>query len=203
MALLGRFLFETHDAVRLRMQQDDTSDLEIALDIPYMDDGDAGHLFDIYRPKGALPISPSSSIFTAAGFISIMLDTTRRDLMFFIRNVVSDKADEGKPYRKYLLDPVSMLKETTLPPLYLVTSAQDIIRKDALKFARALSEAKVPHQLLDFPKGYRKRLVHVFSVQYPLWPESRIVIRKWTTTSKCRFHLFFSGIQTGIHPPLA
>ena len=53
MALLGRFLFETHDAVRLRMQQDDTSDLEIALDIPYMDDGDAGHLFDIYRPKGA------------------------------------------------------------------------------------------------------------------------------------------------------
>ena len=81
--------------------------------------------------------------------------------------------------KKYLLDPVSMLKETTLPPLYLVTSAQDIIRKDTLKFDCALSEAKVPHQLLDFPKGYRKRLVHVFSVQYPLWPESRIVYQEF------------------------
>ena len=46
MAMLGRFLFETHDAVRLRKQHYDTSDLEILSDIPYMDDGDAGHLFD-------------------------------------------------------------------------------------------------------------------------------------------------------------
>ena len=34
MALLGRFLFETHDAVRLRKQHYDTSDLEILSDIP-------------------------------------------------------------------------------------------------------------------------------------------------------------------------
>ena len=53
MALLGRFLFETHDAVRLRKQHYDTSYLEIFSDIPYMEDGDDGHLFDIYRPKGA------------------------------------------------------------------------------------------------------------------------------------------------------
>ena len=53
MALLGRFLFETHDAVRLRKQHYDTSDLEILSDIPYLDDGDAGHLFDIYRTKEA------------------------------------------------------------------------------------------------------------------------------------------------------
>ena len=289
MALLGRFLFETHDAVRLRKQHYDTSDLEILSVIPYMEDGDEGHLFDIYRPKGAAADIPvivnihggglfasyktvnawfnhewarmgyavvslsyrripdttlihqiadvmtalrflndnkgryglnldtccltgdsagalldlfvlslegsealrtsfgiaSSGIrFKAAGFISIMLDTTRRDLMFFIRNVVSDKADEGKPYRKYLLDPVSMLKETTLPPLYLVTSAQDIIRKDTLKFERALAEAKVPHKLLDFPKGRRRRLVHVFSVQYPLWPESRIVYQEFNNYFK-------------------
>lgn len=280
MALLGRFLFETHDAVRLRKQRYDTSDLEIVSDIPYMDDGDEGHLLDIYRPKGASADIPvivnihggglfasykkvntwfnhewarmgyavvslsyrripdttlihqiadvmtalrhlkdnkgryglnldkccltgdsaggllalfvlslegsealraafgivSSGIrFKAAGLISVMLDTTRRDLMFFIRNVVTGKDDEGKPYRQYLLDPVSLLSETALPPLFLVTSAQDIIRKDTLKFDRALSAADVPHTLLDFPKGDRKKLVHVFSVQYPLWPESRKV----------------------------
>jgi len=50
MALLGRFLFETHDAVRLRKQHYGTSDLEILSDIPYMDDGDAGHLFSVQYP---------------------------------------------------------------------------------------------------------------------------------------------------------
>lgn len=304
MALLGRFLFETNDAMRLRKQRYDTSDLEIFSDIPYMEDGDEGHLFDVYRPKGApadvpvivnihggglfasykavntwfnhewarmgyavvslsyrrIPdttlihqiedvmtalrflrenrgryglnldkcyltgdsagallalfvlslegsealrsafgIASSGIRFRAAGLISIMLDTTRRDLMFFMRNVVSDEADEGKPYRKYLLDPVSMLKESALPPLYLVTSAQDLIRKDTLKFDRALSEAKLPHQLLDFPKGDKEKLVHVFSVQYPLWPESRIVYQEIDNY----FKIYFSDIQTGIHPPLA
>ena len=280
MALLGRFLFETNDAMRLRKQNYDKSDLDIISDIPYMTDGDEGHLFDIYRPKGApadipvivnihggglfasykgvnawfnhewarmgyavvslsyrrIPettlihqiddlmtalryindnreryglnldrcyltgdsagallsffvlsleggealrgafgIASSGIRFRAAGLVSIMLDTQRRDLMSFIGDVVTGREDEGKPYRKYLLDPVSMLLETDLPPLFLVTSAQDLIQKDTLKLDGALSAVQTPHKLMDFPKGDKKQLMHVFPVQYPLWPESRKV----------------------------
>ena len=114
----------------------------------------------------------------AAGLISIMLDTQRRDLMSAINNVVTDKSDRGKPYEKYLLDPPRLLDEAELPPLFMVTSAEDLIGKDTLKFDRLLTEKGARHELLNFPKGSERKLVHVFSVMYPMYPESREVFTK-------------------------
>ena len=281
--LLWRHIFESGDAKRLATQVQDLSDLHIVRDLPYWNDGEQGHLFDIYELPGltddapvlinihggglfasykevnvnfnyewarlgyrvvslsyrripettlwhqiddcmaalrylkahaaelrlnldrcvltgdsagallslfALSINSSEKLqkdfgiegagipFRAGGFVSIMLDTQRRDLMSAINNVVTDKSDRGKPYEKYLLDPPRLLDEAELPPLFLVTSAEDLIGKDTLKFDRLLTEKGARHELLNFPKGSERKLVHVFSVMYPMYPESREVFTK-------------------------
>lgn len=280
LARFARFLFETHDARRMRKQTYDTSDLRIQTDIPYIADGTEEHLLDIYRPKQAstnlptivnihggalvasyknvnswfnhewarrgyavvslnyrhLPqttlihqvedimsalsflsanrnlyglnldhcyitgdsagallaffvlslegsrklrdafcVKSSGITFRAAGLISIMLDTQRHDLAAFLNDIVSDAADSGKPYLPFILNPTAMLQETHLPPLCLVTSDEDIIQKDTLKFDKSLTEAQKEHRLLNFGKSKGKRLEHVFAVQYPMWQESRQV----------------------------
>lgn len=280
MARLGRRLFEWHDARRIRKQTDDTSDLIICSDIPYIADGMPEHMLDIYRPAStadplplivnihggglfaslnkvnalfnhewsrrgytvvslsyrhlpettlihqiedvmaalrfirtnagryhlspehcyligdsagallglfalaiegserlqhAFRIAPSGLRFSAAAFISIMLDTQRRDLLSFLRNIVSGQEDAGQPYLPYILNPEALIAAATLPPLQLFTSAEDIIRADTLKLAGLLTAGGVEHRLTDLPKGTEHRLMHVFSVQYPHWPESRDV----------------------------
>lgn len=280
LSLLGRFLFEKHDAIRMRKQHPDISCLEIIRDIPYLADGDRGHLLDIYRPKAApraLPViinihggglvasykevnawsnyewarrgyavvsisyrripettlihqirdvlaalrfvedkrsewgldldrcyltgdsagallaffalslqgsrrlrdafgaAPPGFRFRAAGLISIMLDTRRRDIAALILGGIAGREDRGKAYEPFLLDPASMAGIAELPPLCLVTSAQDLIRRDTLKLDRLLTGAGVEHLLLNAPKGTRRRLEHVYAVQYPDWPESREV----------------------------
>lgn len=116
--------------------------------------------------------------FRAAGLISIMLDTQRRDLMCAINSVVTDKNDRGKPWEKYLLDPALLVNEAELPPLYLVTSAEDLIGKDTRKLERLLSGRGTVHKMLDLPGGGERKLVHVFPVCYPMYPESREVFTK-------------------------
>ncbi len=281
--LIWRHIFESGDAKRLAKQVQDLSDLHIVRDLPYLDDGEQGHLFDIYELPGlsgdapvlinihggglfasykevnvnfnyewarlgyrvvslsyrripettlwhqiddcmaalrylkdhaaelhlnldrcvltgdsagallslfALSINGSEKLqrdfgiegagipFRAAGFVSVMLDTQRHDLMSAISNVVTDKSDRGRPYEKYLLDPARLLDEAALLPLFLVTSGEDLIGKDTLKLDRLLTEKGAAHKLLNFPRGSERKLVHVFSVMYPMYPESREVFTK-------------------------
>ena len=280
-ALLWRTIFETNDARRLAKQAQDTSDLSIERDIAYIDDGDRGHLFDVYRLpdapadapvvvnihggglfasykdlnanfnyewarrgyavvsisyrripdvtlwhqvddvmaalryvaehagelgldlgrcfitgdsagallayfalalegsaalRDAFGIAPCGIEFRAAGFISIMLDTQRTDLMRTISDVVTGDEDLGRPYERYLLDPGAMVGRTQLPPIYLVTSEEDLIRNDTMKLQGLLASSRVANELLDFPRGGERKLVHVFSVAFPHYPESRIAI---------------------------
>ncbi len=278
--LIWRHLFESGDKKRLAKQVQDLSDLRIIKDIPYLPDGDQGHLFDIYEmpdlpddapvivnihggglfasfkevnanfnyewarlgyrtvsisyrripeitmwhqvddvmsamrylgthaqehhlnldrcylagdSAGALlalfvlaltgsaelrcafGIDEAGLSFRAAGFVSIMLDTQRRDLMRAISDMVTNKDDRDKAYEQYLLDP-SLLVAAPLPPLFLVTSAEDLIQKDTLKLDGLLAAVGTEHELLNFPKGDERQLIHVFSVSYPMYPESREVL---------------------------
>ena len=280
--LVWRWVFESGDKRRLAKQMQDLSDLVIEKDIPYIDDGEQGHLLDIYRlpetpedapvvvnvhggglfasykevnanfnyewarlgynvvsisyrripettlwhqvddvmaalryigvnarrlgldtgrcyltgdSAGALlalfalalegsdqlqtafGIKASGIAFRAGGLISIMLDTQRKDLMRAISNVVTCKEDKDTPYEPYLLDP-SLLVAAPLPPLFLVTSAEDLIGKDTFKLHSLLEAAGAQHELLDFPEGNERELIHVFSVSYPMYPESREVFAK-------------------------
>lgn len=281
--LIWRKLFESGDAKRLAKQVQDLSDLSILKDIPYLADGDRGHLLDIYALKDcpedapvminihggglfasykevnvnfnyewarlgyrvvsisyrripettlwhqiedvmtaltfikdhskewklnidrcyltgdsagallclfALSINAAPALqeafgiqgsglrFRAGGLISIMLETQRKDLMRAISNVVTDPSDAGKPYEKYLLKPVLLVRETKLPPLYLITSREDLIRKDTLKLDKAFLDYGQPHILKDYPKGSDRKLIHVYSVSYPMYPESRDVFSR-------------------------
>lgn len=278
--LVWRWVFESGDKRRLAKQVQDLSDLSIEKDLPYIADGDQGHLFDIYRLPGApadapvminihggglfasykevnanfnyewarmgynvvsvsyrrIPettlwhqvcdvmaslrylaahaadlglnldrcyltgdsagallaffvlalegstelsnafgIAPSGIPFRAAGFISIMLDTQRKDLMSAINSCICGPLDARAPHERYLLDPGSMVGMGTLPPSFLVTSEEDLIRKDTLKFEGLLALNGVEHELMDFPRGTERELVHVFAVGYPMYPESREV----------------------------
>ena len=103
----------------------------------------------------ALPsvgIAETGVRFRAAGLVSIMLDTQRKDLMRAISNAVTSADDRGKAYEPYLLDP-GLLVAAPLPPLFLVTSAEDLIQKDTLKLDGLLTASGVEHELLNFPKG--------------------------------------------------
>lgn len=284
--LIWRYLFETGDKRRLAKQVQDLSDLDRTLDLPYLEDGEQGHLFDIYQKPGlpedapvlinihggglfasykevnvnfnyewarlgyrvvsisyrripettlwhqiddvmaalrhlkehredyhlnldrcvitgdsagalltlfALSINESAELqkifgiagaqipFKAAGFVSIMLDTQRKDLMRAISDMVTDEQDAGQPWEEYLLDPATLLDKVQLPPLFLVTSDEDLIGKDTRKLDRLLNETERPHRLMDFPKGTERKLVHVFSVSFPMYPESREVFESMDT----------------------
>lgn len=49
--LIWRHVFESGDEKRIALQHPDISELEMITDIPYIDDGERGHLLDIYRRK--------------------------------------------------------------------------------------------------------------------------------------------------------
>ncbi len=58
MCKVWRYIFESGDKKRISKQHPDISDLEIIKDIAYIDDGDQGHLFDIYRRKDGSESDP-------------------------------------------------------------------------------------------------------------------------------------------------
>ncbi|MCR4869672.1 MAG: alpha/beta hydrolase [Atopobiaceae bacterium] len=281
--LIWRWVFESGDRKRLAKQVQDLSDLQLNRDIPYLDDGDQGHLFDIYELPGlpddapvvvnihggglfasykevnanfnyewarmgyrtvsvsyrripettlwhqvddvmaalrylgehaaelhldldrcyltgdsagallalfALAINGSPELqerfgiagcgyrFRAAGLISIMLDTQRRDLMRAISNMVTAKEDAGKPYERFLLDPSLLLISEEVPPIIQITSDEDLIKADSLKLERLLTARGIGHELVNYPKGGERELVHVFAVGYPMYPESRDVLAR-------------------------
>jgi hypothetical protein len=107
-----------------------------------------------------------------------MLDTQRRDLMAAVSSVVTDRHERKKPFAKYLLDPSKLIEEAVLPPLYMVSSAEDLIQKDTLKLDRILYRKNMAHTVKNFPEGTDHELVHVFSVMYPMYKESREVYRE-------------------------
>lgn len=92
-----------------------------------------------------------------------------------ISNMVLSKEEYGNAYARYILDPVIMLDEAEYPPVYLVTSDQDLIQKDTFKLVEGFKKHGVGYRLSNFPKGKERKLDHVFAVKFPKWPESREV----------------------------
>ena len=53
-----------------------------------------------------------------------------------------------------------------------MTSAEDLILSDTLKYKRLLDDSGVETRLIDEPKGKTHKLVHVFPVKYSAYEES-------------------------------
>ena len=167
----------------MRYIEKHADDLNISLDHVYLSGDSASALLSLYvlalhrstKLCTIFNIRPSGIVLRAGCFISIMCDTQRKDLMAAISDVVTDRSDRAKPYEKYMLDPLSMLNVSSLPPMIQITSTEDAIHLDSLKVRRRLREHGIEHEMHDYPLGIERHLVHVFSVMYPDWPESQEV----------------------------
>ena len=162
---------------------DNAKELGISTENVYISGDSAGALLAFFAMsinnsrelQKAFEIAPTGLVFKAAAFISIMLDTQRKDIMMVLNDVVTDDEDKGKEYEKYLLDPVTLLDVSEPCPIIMITGKQDLIQKDTLKLSMALEEKGTKTMLMNFPKGKERKLDHVFSVKFPKWPESRDV----------------------------
>lgn len=74
---LLRTTMETADNKRLAKQNYPTDDIEIRKDIPYLNDGDQGHLLDIYYPKGTKGKLPTIINIHGGGLIYAYKDLNR------------------------------------------------------------------------------------------------------------------------------
>ena len=169
-----RFVCENADTYQLNLNQ------------CYLTGDSAGALLALFASsintseqlQGDFGIKGSGLNIRALGLVSIMLDTQRKDLMKSINDMVTGKEDKGRAYEKYLLNPASLPDAAKPLPSILITSAEDLIQKDTLKLEGILKQKHAAHELLNYPKGETNKLVHVFSVCYPMYPESREVLRK-------------------------
>ena len=69
---------------------------------------------------------------------------------------------------------------SALPPVFLVSSGADFLRKHTLRYAAALERNRHEHRLLYYPEG--KELTHAFPALLPSLPESGAVLdalRDW------------------------
>ncbi|WP_443597779.1 family 1 glycosylhydrolase [Agathobacter sp.] len=112
----------------------------------------------------------------AVGLISSMLDTIRSDGLSMINDFIGTEEEKQNPSGKYLFDPVRVLEEVKLPPVYLVTSEEDMLLEDTLRIRQALDKAGTPNRLIRWGKGGEHELEHVFCVLHPQWEESRKTI---------------------------
>lgn len=112
------------------------------------------------------------------GLISIMLDNQRSDLMSVINGFIVNDEDKKRLSVDYLLNPSMVVSKGQLPPVYLVTSQEDLIQKDTLRLQQLLSKNGVDNVLQNYDKGKNKQLMHVFATLHPEWQESQEVIDK-------------------------
>lgn len=170
----------------LRFIKENADIYQLNLDACYLTGDSAGALLTLFTSsintskqlQREFGIEGSGLNIRALGLISIMLDTQRKDLLKSLNDVVTCRVDKGKAYEKYLLNPASLLDAAKPLPSILITSDEDLIQKDTLKLDRVLKEKSAPYILFNYPKGGENKLIHVFSVSYPMYPESRDVLGK-------------------------
>lgn len=85
--------------------------------------------------------------------------------------VIMGASVKKSEYREILSVPTAIY-DRKLPPLYLISSKQDILGFQTRAFAKFLKNNNYEHELHFWDKGKERKLEHVFNVIYPLYPES-------------------------------
>jgi len=78
---------------------------------------------------------------------------------------------ESYPLLQYL-DIADMLEGTTLPPIYMSSSEQDLLLNQSEAFSKQLNACGIAHTFRKWDKIEERKLDHVFNVLHPEWPES-------------------------------
>lgn len=113
---------------------------------------------------------------SALGIISGMLYTNKKDpLGMVLPKMMFGKGYKRKDFYKYTnLERPEFID--SLPPVYMVSSADDMLKEHTLSFHKALVEREHEVKLRFFDKD--KRLVHAFVALYPDYPESELAYRE-------------------------
>lgn len=123
-----------------------------------------GTFFDMFQIQG-----PPFAI-RGMGLISPMSYTVRKDKLKMIGPYLKDNSELDT----LLCDPLGYLdKCPSFPKTWILTSAQDFIRDDALRLKAAMEKKHLAVQFTDQPKGEEHELAHVYPVSYPKYPESQ------------------------------
>ena len=130
----------------------------------------------------AAGIKPASIKLNAIGFISGMFYTNRFDKIgLFLPNYLYGRHYKKEAFAPYINPECSDITEY-LPPVFMVTSRNDNLRRYTTDFAMALKKHNACHKLINFPK--KSSLTHAFSVFEPFLPESTKTIRAMITFFK-------------------
>lgn len=130
----------------------------------------------------AAGIKPASIKLNAIGFISGMFYTNRFDKIgLFLPKYLYGRHYKKEAFAPYINPECSDITEY-LPPVFMVTSHNDNLRRYTTDFAMALKKHNACHKLINFPK--KSSLTHAFSVFEPFLPESTKTIRAMITFFK-------------------
>lgn len=130
----------------------------------------------------AAGIKPASIKLNAIGFISGMFYTNRFDKIgLFLPKYLYGRHYKKEAFAPYINPECSDITEY-LPPVFMVTSRNDNLRRYTTDFAKALKKHNACHKLINFPK--KSSLTHAFSVFEPFLPESTKTIRAMITFFK-------------------
>lgn len=130
----------------------------------------------------AAGIKPTSIKLNAIGFISGMFYTNRFDQIgLFLPKYLYGRHYKKEAFAPYINPECSDITEY-LPPVFMVTSRNDNLRRYTTDFAKALKKHNACHKLINFPK--KSSLTHAFSVFDPFLPESTKTIRAMITFFK-------------------
>ena len=183
---------------------DQLSDVFMAMDyVKHRIDGDYGDTDNIYacadsggaclltyasamihnnKLANAAGIKPASIKLNAIGFISGMFYTNRFDKIgLFLPKYLYGRHYKKEAFAPYINPECSDITEY-LPPVFMVTSRNDNLRRYTTDFAMALKKHNACHKLINFPK--KSSLTHAFSVFEPFLPESTKTIRAMITFFK-------------------
>ncbi|WP_050008058.1 alpha/beta hydrolase [Butyrivibrio sp. WCE2006] len=113
--------------------------------------------------------------------ISGMLYTTLNDPIGMVyKDDLYGKRVKDKSFMK-LMNPNNEEIMSALPPIFLITSSGDFLKRYSLKFAKKLKRENHMHELVYFKNA--NHLKHAFISMLPLLPESAETlskIKKWT-----------------------
>lgn len=124
------------------------------------------------RMQTLFEAEPPRLRFQSIGIISGMMSFHLKDTKYnLLRSVCFEKGYKQKEYyQNMIFDNIPEMKD--LPPVFLVTSEEDLLFYMTMEFEKTLQRYHVPYRLKVFPKGDGRMLGHVFGIQHPEYEES-------------------------------
>lgn len=157
-----------------------------AMEQLYLTGDSAGALLSVYGAMAnesprlqTLFEAPGSPLrFSALGLVSGLYFTTGNTLESRLQPLIFGRDYKHRcPYYPAMkLEELEEVKK--LPPCYLVTSDEDMLKRQTVRFSALLEKRDVPQRFTNFSKREGKKLEHVFSIAYPNERESRITMEE-------------------------